>query len=135
LLRHKYWNATKWSDWEDLDARVNAAPAAVSWGQGRIDIFAQALESFYVGRTFHIAWGDDGWSSWGNMHLLHENAPRFGVNAPAPAVCARGVNVLDLFIVGDDKMGTGDPNSSHCLFGICSGTEKNGARQKTWVEN
>ncbi len=36
---HKWWDGTRWSDWESLGGVLTNAPAAVSWGSNRIDTF------------------------------------------------------------------------------------------------
>ena len=53
-LYHKYWNGSQWIDWENLGGVLTLAPAAVSWGPNRIDVFArgqnQNLIHMYRGR-------------------------------------------------------------------------------------
>jgi hypothetical protein len=41
---HKWWNGSRWSNWEELGAPrngVRSSPAAVSWGPNRIDCFVR----------------------------------------------------------------------------------------------
>ena len=44
-LYHKWWNGSRWSDWENLGGTLIAAPSAVSWGPNRIDTFALGTSS------------------------------------------------------------------------------------------
>src|SRR5713101_1469971 len=37
-LRHRSFDGTTWSAWESLGGQITEAPAAVSWGTGRIDV-------------------------------------------------------------------------------------------------
>jgi hypothetical protein len=50
-LWHKYWQ-NGWGNWEPLGGILTSSPAAVSWGNGRIDIFARGNE----GHTWHMWW-------------------------------------------------------------------------------
>ena len=47
-------NGSRWSNWENLGGTITSAPAAVSWGPNRIDVFArgqnQNLIHMYHGR-------------------------------------------------------------------------------------
>jgi hypothetical protein len=69
-LLHKWYNSgSVWSAWEDLGAptagtvtELWSEPAAVSWGPGRIDVFA-------LDRAFHVRhkWYSGGWSGWEDL--------------------------------------------------------------------
>ncbi len=106
-LRHKFWHG-KWSDWEELDAYVSSthgtgSPSAVSWGLDRIDIFANNWQTPFS-RCYQLTWnGSAGWNEWRSPPHLWENTPSFAERCDSPAVCARGVNVLDLFIVAHER--------------------------------
>jgi hypothetical protein len=110
-IQHKYWDGTKWSDWEELEAKVSYSPSAVSWGKDRIDIFAKTATTGDMDRCYHISWDSrTGWSGWNGQANLRVNIPWFGHKARSPAACARGINVLDLFVVGSGGRGRDEPH-------------------------
>ena len=39
-LWDRYWDGTSWHDWESLGGELTGTPAASSWGDDRIDVFA-----------------------------------------------------------------------------------------------
>ena len=78
--------------WEPLGGKFLTPPAVVSWGPGRIDIFAIGLD----GAMYHKAW-DNGWHpSPDEWELLG------GSFASPPAVVAWGRERLDIFGIGKD---------------------------------
>ncbi|MBO1912168.1 hypothetical protein J4G37_46155, partial [Microvirga sp. 3-52] len=40
-LYQRTWNGSRWENWVDLGGSLTSAPAAVSWGPNRIDVFAR----------------------------------------------------------------------------------------------
>ena len=72
------------------DGELKGAPAAVSWGAGRIDVLARGTDDRLYWKTF-----DDGvWSGWSQVPGL--------VVASAPAVTSRGPWNLEVFVKGTD---------------------------------
>ena len=69
-MYHKWWDGSKWGpsllDWEPLGGVfIDSAPAVVSWGPDRLDIFGLGLDQ----DMFHKSW--DG-SKWGPSLLEWE---------------------------------------------------------------
>ncbi len=86
-----------WTEWVGFGSPPGGAvgdPAVVSWGPGRLDVFARGADD----RVWHI-WSDTGgqtWSAWGKP---------FGddnVLVASPEVSSRGPGLLDVFHVGTD---------------------------------
>jgi hypothetical protein len=50
VLQHRFWNGSRWSDWEFVVNPLYSGPAAVSWGPDRIDVFGMGAE----GQLLHI---------------------------------------------------------------------------------
>ncbi|MBM3673746.1 MAG: hypothetical protein FJW88_02155 [Actinobacteria bacterium] len=73
-------------DWEQLGGNLVGEPAAVSWGQGRIDVFARGTDN-----GLYHQWYDNGWSGWESLG---------GVLASAPAVSSWAPGRLDVFARG-----------------------------------
>ncbi len=71
------------------DRRSDGAPAAVSWGTGRIDLFWRAPD----GRLAHRAFDGDRWSAVEGLG---------GTLASAPAVTAWAVDQMEVFAVFPD---------------------------------
>lgn len=103
-LYHKYWDGSTWSAWKimkfqgheavDKSSTCISAPAAVSWGANRIDVFALGIDNY----VYH-AWGD-GSSEWRGWEKLG------GPCIHGVAAASRGVNSLDLFSISTDTVGT-----------------------------
>jgi uncharacterized protein YndB with AHSA1/START domain len=98
-MRHKWFvRGQGWSKglWENLGAPPGGlifGPTAVSWGEGRIDVFALGADSSL--RHTGYARGQ-GWSGWENLG---------GVLLSAPAVSSFVEGRLDVFALGtDDKL-------------------------------
>jgi hypothetical protein len=70
---------------------ITSAPAAVSWGGGRIDVFARGGD----GALYHQ--GHDAGAWWGGWIRLG------GQWSSAPAVASRGYGKLDVFVRGMDN--------------------------------
>jgi len=50
-----------WSGWESRGGVLASAPQAVSWGPGRLDVFARGADS----AVWHKAWdAGGGWAEW-----------------------------------------------------------------------
>ena len=89
-LWHRWFNGN-WSDWERLEDGVLASdPAAVSWGKGRIDVFARGTDKALWHRWYDGMWSDK-WISRG------------GVLSSDPDVASWGPGRLDVFVRGADK--------------------------------
>jgi hypothetical protein len=108
---HKWWDGAAWSPWEDLggppaplvntmrsaraggvvgafgEAQLASAPAAVSWGQNRIDTFGRGMDR----HLWHKWWNGSAWSGWEDLG---------GSLASAPAVASWQENRLDCFVQG-----------------------------------
>jgi Repeat of unknown function (DUF346) len=90
-----------WSTWQQPPiggGNLGSAPAAVSWGLGRIDVFTRGTDS----ALYHVSFvdgdgigGDPG--SWGPGWV-----PLGGQTFHAPAVASRGAGSLYLFVHGTD---------------------------------
>ena len=97
-LRHKWYvRGQGWSKgpWENLGApsgrTLTSDPSAVSWGDGRIDVFARASDSALWHRLYARG---QGWSGWEKLG---------GVLASGPDVSSWGEGQLDVFALGGDK--------------------------------
>lgn len=95
-LRH-IWYSGEWQSWEglgeneDLGIGLTSAPHPVSWGNGRLDVFARDREN----RIIH-KWHDNG--QWANWERLGEN-----VFVSEPHAVSWGNGRLDVFVRGEDR--------------------------------
>src|SRR5215210_4950985 len=91
-IQHRYRNGTTWSSgWVSIGSPpggATSAPASVSSGSGRIDVFVRGGDSAVWRNTWTTAWS--GWTRVG------------GTATSAPAVTSRGTNRIDLFVRGKD---------------------------------
>jgi hypothetical protein len=97
-LWHRYWQ-NGWGRWEPIGGHLTSSPAAVSMGNGRIDIFARGNE----GHTWHQWWAN-GWGKWEDIggQLLPGTGP--AVSAwPANLDYYTIINRLDVFVVGNGE--------------------------------
>jgi hypothetical protein len=105
-LLHKSWDGTTWSGWESLGApatpagtRLTSDPAAVSWGNNRIDVFARGADD----ALWTKVWDGTNWSNW--IALGAPTAP--GGGAPAitsgPDATSWAVGRLDVAVLGPDN--------------------------------
>jgi Repeat of unknown function (DUF346) len=82
-----------WSGWQSPPiggGALGSAPAAVSWGLGRIDVFTRGTDS----GLYHVSFDGGNWGpGW---------APLGGKTYEAPAVASRGAGRLYLFVRGTD---------------------------------
>jgi hypothetical protein len=80
----------EWSEWESLGGELTSPPAAVSWGEGRIDVFVRGTD-----RALWHKWFTGGeWSHWESLG----GELNFG-----PAVSSWGSRRLDVFVRGTDN--------------------------------
>jgi hypothetical protein len=96
-LIHSYWDVSfGWAPWEDLSPRlpfrydIQFAPAAVSWGDNRIDVFAVRMGDNHM---LHSYWDGQAWYGWEDMG---------GVLSASPVAISRGPGRLDVFARGSD---------------------------------
>jgi len=91
-LVHKYWNGSSWSGWEggatlaDSGQTLTSAPSAVSWGSGRIDIFARDTNNNLIQKAYDS--GAGGWQNysqngWYNLGGTLTSAPTASSQASA----------------------------------------------------
>lgn len=80
--------------WEWLAGRMNSNIAAVSWGPGRLDVFAVLSD----GRVYHRWWDAGAGSSWSGWEDL--GGGPFGSRVTA---VSWGPGRLDVFAIGIDK--------------------------------
>jgi hypothetical protein len=64
---------------------TGSAPAAVSWGTGRLDVFARGSDN----ALWHRAWTTSGWGSWESLG---------GTLTSAPSVASWGPGRMDVFV-------------------------------------
>jgi hypothetical protein len=77
-------------DWTSLGGIFTSAASAISWGTGRLDVFARGSDFTLRHRAFENGeWLTD-WQNYG------------GSLACAPAVVSRGPNLIDVVAVGHD---------------------------------
>lgn len=58
-LQHRFFDGA-WHDWESLGGILTSAPAAVGWGNGRMDVFVRGADQQLWQRTFQ----DGAWQNW-----------------------------------------------------------------------
>lgn len=99
-VSHKWWDGQQWgpssSELELLGGNVSSAPAAVSWGQDRMDIFATSAE----GVLYHKYFDGSSWQPSGSdfESLAVGFDPWHSITA-----CAWGPGRLDVFGLGPNK--------------------------------
>jgi hypothetical protein len=79
--------ALGWSGWQNIGGTITSAPAAVSWGAGRIDVFARGAAGEVVQSSKD---GAGAWSGWGTPGEL-----RGLVLRSAPACASLGQNTIN----------------------------------------
>jgi len=89
-LKHAYNQDGKWSDTVSLDTVITSDPAAVSWGDGRLDVFYRQGAQTMGHKYWNGSWGAD---------TVDMTGATFG-SSPAVASWANGR--LDLFLRGTD---------------------------------
>jgi len=102
-LQHKWFDNGAWSGWESLGGNLDVDPSpnvlrasdlsAVSWSQGRIDVFATSSD-----QTLQHTWFDNGiWYPWESLG---------GSLADGPTVASWSQGRLDIFAAAGN-LGTG----------------------------
>jgi hypothetical protein len=68
----QHWNGAAWSGWTSLGGIFTSIPAAVSWSQGRIDIFGIGTD----GGMYHKYYANGEWSgTWEALGGIFISAP------------------------------------------------------------
>ena len=86
---HRWWDGSKWSDWEYLGGSLNSGPAVASWGENRLDCFVQGPSN----HLWHKYWDGAAWSDWEDLG---------GILTAAPAAVSWGTGRIDTFVRGTD---------------------------------
>jgi hypothetical protein len=92
------------NNWEDLGGGQHGfiplfgSPAAVSWGAGRLDIFAMGVDGRMYHKFFDGTWGPGGIDSWEGIG----GGPGMGLWITEPAAVSWGPGRLDIFTPGVD---------------------------------
>ena len=81
-----------WSAWTSLSGQLTASPGAVSWADGRTDVFARGTDN----ALWHRSYNNNAWSSW--EYLSGQLAPTTG-----PAASSQRAGQLDVFVIGTDN--------------------------------
>jgi hypothetical protein len=95
-LWHIWWgwdesqSKWKWSSWGSFGEYLTSAPAAVSWGPGRIDVFARGKDNDLMHRPYVFPT----WSDWESLG---------GVLTSAPTASSPHENCLHVFFRGENK--------------------------------
>lgn len=84
------WDGRVWTSWWSLGGRAASAPAISSWGPGRLDVFATAVD----GALWH-RWWEGAWQPWEWL-----GGSLAGGSTPAAVAPAPGR--LDVFVKGVD---------------------------------
>jgi Uncharacterized protein conserved in bacteria (DUF2334) len=84
--------AGEWGTWASLDGQLTASPAAVSWADGRIDLFGRGTDN----ALWHRSYNNSAWSDWES--LGGQLAATTG-----PAVSSQAAGQLDVFVIGTDQ--------------------------------
>jgi outer membrane protein assembly factor BamB len=84
-LCHKtFIPGTGWGSWSYLGGRLTSDPSAVSWANGRIDVFTRGPDN----GLWHIYFDGGSWSGWQDLG---------GILASGPEVASWGFRRLDVF--------------------------------------
>jgi len=78
----------------DLGGSLRSQPAVVSWGAGRLDVFARGADNTLKWRTWTGSAAAGAWSAWKSLG---------GALTSAPAVASWGLGRLDVFVRGTDN--------------------------------
>ena len=105
-----------WYSWESIGGKVDSDLSAISWEEGRVDLFAKNAS----GELEHLYSEDGEWSKWKEVTLFNrepDNSICFraktkgiwsdweslgGEVVSAPAATSRRNDGLKLFVVGTD---------------------------------
>lgn len=91
-LQYNSWNGT-WNGWTSLGGNLATAPAAVSWGPNRIDVFMVDQKNASMS---YISFNGTAWSSWANLGDISEGT----IFASQPTAVSWGPGRIDLFVLG-----------------------------------
>jgi len=80
--------------WYDLGGLLSSSPAAVAWGNGRVDIVGRGTDT--NGACWHKAWTGTSWSSWQSL------GGKILANT-SPAITSSSYENLDIFVIGTDN--------------------------------
>ena len=84
-IRDRYWDGSRWHDWESLGVGFAGQPAAAARGADRIDVFAFGAD----GPLRHRWWDGKRWAEW----EIVPDAPRGHAVS-----CAWNGDRLDVFV-------------------------------------
>jgi hypothetical protein len=94
------WYNGSWQSWDEplsLGSQISSWPSAVSWGSGRIDVFAREPSTGRLTQAYYTS--TDGWHNW-------YSGPWVGsCITGAPGVSSWGTNRLDVFTQGCNDNG------------------------------
>jgi hypothetical protein len=95
LLQNSYnGGGSGWSGWDShVGGSPSGGPAACSWHQGRIDVFAPVGDSIA-----QATYTEGEWSSWNPLPDLEVGM----VEAGYPAAVSWGPGRIDVFVIGND---------------------------------
>ena len=79
-------------DYENLGGILTSAPAACSWGEGRLDVFARGI----AGNVWHKWYGPGGWSAWTDLGGF----VKAGTDPAAVAWSDAAGGHFDVFVIG-----------------------------------
>jgi hypothetical protein len=82
--------AGEWGAWESLSGQFTASPAAVSWADGRIDVFGRGSDN----ALWHRSYNNSAWSSWESLS---------GQFTASPAAVSWADGRIDVFGRGSDN--------------------------------
>ena len=85
-------SSAAWSSWESMSGQFTASPAAVSWADGRIDVFGRGSDNALWWRHYN----NSAWSSW-------ESLSGQLASGTGPAVSSQRTGQLDVFAIGSDN--------------------------------
>ena len=85
-LWNRYWDGTRWHDWEPMGGDFVGQPAASARGADRIDVFAIGRD----GILRHRSWDGLMWSEWAFLDSAPSN--------PHAVTCAWNAGRLDVFL-------------------------------------
>jgi hypothetical protein len=80
-----------WVYWTRIAANMSSDPTIISWGNGRLDVFARGQDN-----ALYHTWSTDSGKTWNYWTRIAANM------ATAPGASTWGVNRLDVFAPGQD---------------------------------
>ncbi|MBW4604674.1 MAG: S8 family serine peptidase [Calothrix sp. FI2-JRJ7] len=113
----------RWSEWESLGGNAFSAPAAVSLGEKRLNIFAIGGDSAVYEKT----WDGTTWSEWESLS---------GFSLSAPASISPAPNRIDTFTIGKERqiqrLSCSDTSWGACEWENLGGFCKQGVAVSGW---